>query len=445
MSALTHQGSQEELILHSSLTDPCLNTMTFLNDIASQYPEAISFAPGRPIEKELQTDDINFYIDLYINHLLQNEHRSKKDIITQLYQYGPSEGHIRALITDMLYKTEGFTCCPEDIVVTSGAQEGMILLLRALFSNTLDVLLVPQPVYVGIVGAARLLDIRIETFGIYEHGVEISEIKEKIEAIEEEGKKVKAIYINADFCNPTSVSLPLNQRIELVSLSRTYNVTLLEDNPYGIFGSESALNPTLKSFDTYNDHVAYIGSFSKTLFPGVRVGFIVSKRLALALTKIKSMLTLNTSPISQAIVGGVILECRGDLRHHCKTQINFYLNNLKHLLHQLEVSFPEGSCLRSKISWNQPYGGFFLVLKLPFIVNLAMLKTSAEEHGVLWSPMEIFYTPPKESNEIRLSFSYLTPEELSEGVIRLSGFIKECIATHSLSDACLQGKGDKYI
>ncbi|ATH77180.1 MULTISPECIES: aminotransferase-like domain-containing protein [unclassified Halomonas] len=444
MGASTHQANRDELILHSSLTDPCLNTMTFLNDIASQYPEAISFAPGRPIEKDFKFGDISFYINIYIDHLMKNEHRSESGVITQLFQYGPSEGYIRALIADMLNITDGITCSPEDIVVTSGAQEGMLLILRALFSDSDDVLLVPQPVYVGIIGAARLLDIRIETFDIHEHGVEISEIKEKIQATEAEGGKVKALYINADFCNPIGISLPLNQRKELVKLARNYNLTLLEDNPYGIFGSERSINPTLISLDLHNNHVAYLGSFSKTLFPGVRVGFIVSRRLSLALTKIKSMLTLNTSPIGQAIVGGVLLECQGDLRHHCKTKINFYLNNLDDLLNQLDASFPEGSHLRSQISWNRPKGGFFLVLRLPFPVNLSLLKISAEQHGVLWTPMEIFYSPPRESNEIRLSFSYLTPEELKEGVIRLSDFIKECMAINTPKAFNKQSKGDEY-
>ncbi|ABC28529.1 Transcriptional regulator containing a DNA-binding HTH domain and an aminotransferase domain (MocR family) and their eukaryotic orthologs [Hahella chejuensis KCTC 2396] len=428
MSVTPSQDRHEEPPLHASLADPCLNSMTFLNDIAGQYPKAISFAPGRPIEKDFRIEDIDRYLQRYVEHLTQHEHRSEGAVITQLFQYGPSEGHIRALIADMLEKTDGVACRPEDIVVTSGAQEGMILTLRALFADPRDVLLVPQPVYVGIIGAARLLDIRVETFDIHDQGVDISEVESKIQALEAEGNKVKALYINADFCNPTGVSLPLSQRMDLVWLSHTYHFTVLEDNPYGIFGAASAIKPTLASLDRHGRSVAYLGSFSKTLFPGVRMGFVVSRRLAQALTKIKSMLTLNTSPICQAVVGGVLLECKGDLRLHCENRIHFYQNNLKHLLHQLEIAFPKGSTMRSQITWNRPDGGFFLVLKLPFTVTLTQLKASAEQYGVLWTPMEMFYSPPRESNEIRLSFSYLTPEQISEGVSRLRDFIKERLA-----------------
>ncbi|WP_431686426.1 PLP-dependent aminotransferase family protein [Hahella sp. NBU794] len=431
MNAMQPQDEREELPLHASLADPCLNSMTFLNDIAGQYPDAISFAPGRPIETDFRIDDIGHYLHRYVEHLTQQKRRPESAVITQLFQYGPSEGHIRGLIAEMLEKTDGVICRPEDIVVTSGAQEGMILTLRALFADPRDVLLVPQPVYVGIIGAARLLDIRVETFDVHDQGVEISEIENKIQTLEAAGDKVKALYINADFCNPTGVSLPLSQRMDLVWLSHTYNFTVLEDNPYGIFGAASAIKPTLASLDRNGRSVAYLGSFSKTLFPGVRMGFVVSRRLAEALTKIKSMLTLNTSPICQAVVGGVLLECKGDLRLHCESRIHFYQNNLKHLLHQLEVAFPKGSPLRSQITWNRPDGGFFLVLTLPFTVNLKQLKASAEQYGVLWTPMEMFYSPPRESNEIRLSFSYLTPEQISEGVSRLRNFIKECVAVHA--------------
>ncbi len=418
----------QDMDLHNSLEDPCLNSMTFLNDITSHYPDAISFAPGRPIEKDFFIDDIGRYFDLYVENLSQNEKLSNRKIITQLFQYGPSKGFINPLVADMLKETDRIECFPEDIVITSGTQESMVLALRTLYSDNSDVLLVPQPVYVGIIGAAKLLDIRIETFKISDKGIDIDEIKNKIKKIKERGDVVKALYINADYSNPVGVTLACNQKVELIELAENYGFSILEDNPYGIFGSVNIIEPTLFSLDESDRSVIYLGSFSKTLFPGVRIGFIVSKRLSTALTKIKSMLTLNTSPITQAIVGGMLLECRGDLRVFCEEKINFYQHNLKHLLYQLEKVFPKGSLLRSRISWNIPSGGFFLVLKLPCIVNLEALKVSAEKYGVLWAPMEIFYSPLQVSKEIRLSFSYLTPSEISEGVQRLNKFLKEYLA-----------------
>ncbi|WP_204359642.1 PLP-dependent aminotransferase family protein [Marinomonas primoryensis] len=397
-----------------------MESMNFLNNITGVYPEAISFAPGRPIEITYDVENIKVYFDTYVQYLSKEKNYSTDYIITKLFQYGRTEGFLQPLLANMLNITDRITTPQENIVVTSGAQEAMVIALRTLFSDADDVLLIPEPVYVGIVGAARLLDIDIESFDISEHGISENNLISKIEQIYKIGKKVKALYINAEFNNPVGSSLSLSQKKWLIALAQKHDFYIIEDNPYGVFSNVEKTSDTLYSLG--NEKVIYIGSFSKTVFPSARVGFLCSEFLAESFTKIKSMLTLNTSAISQAIVGGVLLNCEGNLIRHCEQQIKIYQENLKHLMLELDSVFSNSS-IQYKITWNRPDGGFFMIVSLPFIVEDYDLSISAKDFGVIWAPLDIFYIKEIKSNKIRLSFSYLTVDEIKEGVKRLKEFV----------------------
>src|ERR1035441_7696168 len=141
-----------------SLSDPVLDTMNFLNEVTVRYPEAISFAPGRPYDGFFDTEQIFTHIRRYLDHLAESG-KSPGQIRDALFQYGPTAGQIRELIADSLRQDEHLDVAPESIVVTVGCQEAMFLVLRALIRGPQDVLLVASPCYVGITGAARLLEI----------------------------------------------------------------------------------------------------------------------------------------------------------------------------------------------------------------------------------------------------------------------------------------------
>jgi (S)-3,5-dihydroxyphenylglycine transaminase len=146
--------------LHGSLSDPLLDTMNFLNEITSRFPAAISLAPGRPFEELFDVSCIPEYLSVYTDHLRARGH-SERQVRTALFQYGRTKGQIHELVTEMLANDEGIRVPPEAVVMTVGAQEGMFLTLRALLPDPQDVLLVSSPCYIGITGAARLLDIEL--------------------------------------------------------------------------------------------------------------------------------------------------------------------------------------------------------------------------------------------------------------------------------------------
>jgi (S)-3,5-dihydroxyphenylglycine transaminase len=181
--------------------------------------------------------------------------------------------------------------------------------------------------------------------------------------------------------------------------------------------------------------VVYFGSFAKTCFPGARVGYVVASQVVSAedgtrtlladeLSKIKSMITVNTPALSQAVIGGMLVsnDCR--LREANKPAADFYRGNLTVLLDCLDELLPPGRREAMGISWNVPDGGFFVTMTLPVAADNELLERSARDHGVIWTPMSYFYPDDGGSRQIRLSFSYLTPHQVADGIRRLVGLLE---------------------
>jgi (S)-3,5-dihydroxyphenylglycine transaminase len=181
--------------------------------------------------------------------------------------------------------------------------------------------------------------------------------------------------------------------------------------------------------------VIYLGSFSKILFPGLRLGFIVADQqtkssagselyLAQELSTVKSLTTVNTSPILQGILGGILLSNGYSLRPVIDKKIQFYKANRDAMIESLERHFGEDPLLGSMVSWGRPGGGFFLPMSLPFDFTTDMVKQCAEAFGVLVCPMSFFSSSNEHKSELRLSFSYLSQEQIAEGVQRLWRFVR---------------------
>jgi (S)-3,5-dihydroxyphenylglycine transaminase len=423
--------------LHASLADPLLDVMNFLNEIAIRFPEAISFAPGRPNEQFYDPAAISRYLDAYQRYLREERGFSEAKIKSLLFQYGRTNGHIGELLARMLEKDEGIRVAPETIVVTVGCQEGMFLSLRALFAKPSDVLLVGMPCYIGITGAARLLDIEVAPVPEREDGLDLDALEVRVQALRAEGKTPRALYLVADFANPTGRSLPEASRQRLLDIAAREGFLILEDNPYGFFTREGSRKPTLKSLDT-RQQVVYLGSFSKSAFPGLRLGYAVvdqrvtdanGKQHALAddFSKIKSLLTVNTSALCQAIVGGMLVLNDGGLLEANQEAIRFYKHNMDVTLEALGRHFPKTEAWARDVTWNVPDGGFFLVMKLPIEADEALLEASARDFQVLWTPMRYFYLGQGGEQELRLSCSYLTPERIEAGIARLAQHLRSVL------------------
>jgi (S)-3,5-dihydroxyphenylglycine transaminase len=401
--------------LHSSLTDRALTSMNFLNEVSHLYPDAISLAAGRPTEEFFDLDDVHRYLDLYSAHLRTQGIDERRTIL----QYGRTKGIIHDLIARNLAVDEDIQVDPESIVVTVGCQEAMVLTLRALRAGPDDVLLAVAPTYVGLTGAARLVDLPVRPV------TENDDLAAVIKAARADGLRPRACYVMPDFANPSGLSLDLDARRRLLAIAAEEDILLLEDNPYGLFGAEH--RHTLKALDTER-RVVYLGSFAKTGLPGARIGYVVADQtidetgglLADELSKLKSMLTVNTAPIAQAVIGGKLLANNYSLIAANRREREVYAANLRALTDGLATRFPTGD-----ITWTVPSGGFFVVVTVPFPVDDVLLETSAHEYGVLWTPMSHFYPGDTPINALRLSCSAVTPAQIDAGLNRLAALIAD--------------------
>lgn len=418
--------------LHSSVSDPLLETLNFLNEITLRYPDAISFAAGRPYDGLFDCEDVFGHIKRYLDHL-EKGGASQAAIRSAVFQYGPTAGQIRDLVAWSLRDDEGIAVDEAAVVVTVGAQEAMVLVLRALFRDPGDVLLVACPCYMGIVGAARLLGIEIATVPERDGELRIADVEEAIGEVRARGRRPRAFYLVPDQANPSGSTMPLASRQELLALSARHEMLLLEDNPYRLISSGARIS-TLKCLDR-DQTVVYLGSYSKTVMPGARVGFAVADQAVLGadgttslladeLVKIKSMITVNTSSLSQAVVGGALLACDGRLSEANAAVAMRYDMAMRATLRELDSRIPAERRAALGVRWNRPEGGFFLSLRVPFAADNAALTRSAEEFGVIWTPMSYFYPGGGGERALRLSISYLTPDEITEGADRLTRFIE---------------------
>ncbi|MFE6099724.1 PLP-dependent aminotransferase family protein [Streptomyces laurentii] len=419
--------------LHGSLSDPALLSMNLLNEVSDHYPDAVSFAPGRPDPGDFAIEDVHRYLRIWTEHVTEAEPRGAEAARNRLYQYGRTKGVIQDLVARNLAVDENIHADPESILVTVGCQEAMLLVLRALRADDRDVLLATDPAYVGITGAARLVDLPVVPVDSGTTGIDLDDLAAKVREARAAGLRPRACYLVPDFANPTGLSLDVPTRHRLLDLAAELDILLVEDNPYGFFGDGAPPRPTLKSLDT-GRRVVYLGSYAKTALPGARIGYVVADQpvvrggesvgtLADELSKIKSMITVNTPPVAQAVIGGKLLDCDFALREANRDATARYGKRLRHLLDGLAARFPA----TSPVAWNRPDGGFFLVVTVPFVADDDLLAYSAKRHKVIWTPMHHFYTAGGGLRQLRLSCSSLTPEEIDLGLDRFASLVTDLL------------------
>ncbi|RMI43391.1 aminotransferase class I/II-fold pyridoxal phosphate-dependent enzyme [Streptomyces triticirhizae] len=424
--------------LHGSLRDPVLGTMSFLNEITLRHPEAISFAPGRPRTEPLDSEQVIADVRRWLADL--SARVGPQEAQRTLLQYGPSAGLVRDHVARLLRTEEDTAVDPASVVVTNGLQEALFLTLRALFGSPDDVLMLPEPCYVGATGAARLLDLRVAAVP----DGDPAGLPERVAAValaqRARGLRPVACYVVPDAANPRGTTLDAATRARLLATAADVDLLLLEDTPYRPF-TLAPPQPTLKSLDRAR-RVVRLGSFAKSAFPGARLGFAVADQwvaeatgrhlLADDLAALKGMVTLNTSTLSQAAVAGLLLRSGHDLHRANDAQRAGYHATLHRVLATLERLFPPVERKRLGVSWTRPDGGFFLALTVPFPADDALLARSAGDYGVLWTPMRYFAVGARGAGErtcfdhvLRLSFSELSPDRAEEGLTRLARLVSD--------------------
>ncbi len=433
--------------MKKSLSDinPLLNhvgedVMGFLNEIQLKYPKAISFASGRPDEDYFDLKDFSKYFDLYVKTIATSEKKSKLKVLNSLGQYNRTKGIINTLVAKYLYKDERINVKPEDILVTVGTQESFAMAILTLCNRNSDVIIVEDPAYVGITHFSIIAGYQMEPVPVNQDGISLQTLEEKIKYFKTKGKKVKVVYVIPDHQNPTGNSMTLENRHRLLELAMEYDFLILEDNAYSEFIYSGKKSLTLKALDV-NKRVIYLRSFSKTLYPSLRLGAMVADQQVLnngkpealsdLMAKTKGYLTVNTSSINQAIFGGILIQNNFSL----KKMNNEKVLSMKRKRNQLLASLKKWMDVKKfpwakEISWNIPNGGFFITIYVPFNVTKADVVFCAENHQVIVTPMSFFYLAKGGSNEIRLAFSNIKDHEIESAIKNLATYFKSRITNH---------------
>lgn len=420
--------------LHGALRDPVMQSLTFLNEIMERFPDAISFAPGAPNPEFFRNLAPGVSMARWVEHLRTSRKLDNGAVEQLLYGYGPTRGLINDLVAAALRRDAGIDVPDDAVVITVGAQEAMFLLLLVLCPSPGDAVAAADPCYVGFAGAARTLNVPVVPIRETDAGPDLDELEIAYRQATAAGCRIRALYVAPDFANPSGAVIDIASRRRLLDIAKRERMVVIEDGTYAFTSEVGAERPSLKALDQ-SRNVVHVGTFAKICMPGARVGYVVADQpvrgprdehwgsLADALVAVKSMVTLNTPPIAQAVIGGMLLAADGSIDALGRDKGERYRGNLEVLLAALDrhlATLAESGA----VSWNRPGGGFFVRMRLPVPANAALLELAASKFGVLWTPMVSFHLASTSSNEVRLSHSYLKPDEIEQGVERFAAFVK---------------------
>jgi DNA-binding transcriptional MocR family regulator len=367
-------------------------------------PEVVSLAGGMPNISGLPLDVVGRVVSTVVT-----------DHGTEALQYGSGQGHprLREQICDVM-RLEGVEAHPDDVVVTVGSQQAVDLVTRV-FCDPGDVVLCEAPSYVGALGVFKAFQCDVVHVEMDSDGLVPEALRAAIATVRASGRRIKFLYTIPNFHNPAGVTLSAPRRAEVLEICRTQDVLVLEDNPYGLLGFDSEPMRALRADEA--EGVIYLGSFSKTFSPGMRVGWAlaphaVREKLVLA----QESATLCPPAFSQMSVSTYLAQ--HDWQGQIKQLREMYRERRDAMNEALTDLMPH-SC-----TWNNPRGGFFVWLGLPPGIDGKAMLPRAVTARVAYVPGTAFYADGFGTGWIRLSFCYPTPERIREGVRRLAGVLE---------------------
>lgn len=373
-----------------------------------QQPDMISFAGGMPSPDAFPMEEFKDIMGDII---------SNAD--TNILQYSTSEGYqpLREYVAQWL-KAKGIDVKAEEVLITSGSQQGIDLSAKA-FLNTGDKVIVENPTYLA---ALQIFKTYQGQFAVVE-GDEAGVLPTVLEAtLEKEKEKSKLLYLIPTFQNPTGITMSKERREEIVKLTNKYDITIIEDDPYGDLRYSEEVIPPLKAFDQ-TGQIIYLGSFSKIISPGLRVGYAVAPKEVLTKLVIGKQATdVHTPNLSQAIVYEFLK--RGLLEEHIKKIRAQYKAKRDLMLKCLNDYFPP------EISWTIPGGGLFIWVELPEGVASVELLQEAVKEKVAFIPGHSFFATGGGENTVRLNFSNASAEEITNGMKKLGQVIDKFLKSY---------------
>jgi 2-aminoadipate transaminase len=365
-------------------------------------PEVVSLAGGMPYVRAIPRELIATAFDKLL----------LEDAAAAL-QYGSGQGteRLRAHILDVM-ALEGISASVDDVVTTTGSQQAIDLVAK-LFLDPGDVVLAEGPSYVGALGVFRSYQARVVHVPMDAEGLVPAALEAAIAEQRAAGSRMKLLYTVPTFHNPAGVTLSAARRPEVLEICRRNGILVVEDNPYGLLYFDAPPPQPMRTLD--DEGVVYLGSFSKTLAPGFRVGWAlappaVKEKLVLA----AESAILSPSTFSHYLISEYLETV--DWRAQIATFRDVYRERRDAMLAALTRYLPN-------LEWNVPDGGFYVWVRLPDELHSKQMLPRAVRELVAYTPGTGFYADGQGGRELRLSFCYPTPEDIEVGIRRLASVV----------------------
>jgi 2-aminoadipate transaminase len=368
-------------------------------------PEVVSLAGGMPYVAALPLDV-----------LAEITAKLIRDRGTVALQYGSGQGdeRLREQILEVM-EPVGIRSHPDDIVVTAGSQMALDLVIRV-FCDPGDVVLVEAPTYITALGVFSSFQCEVVHIPMDEQGLRPDALRDAIAAVKAQGKTAKLLYTIPSFHNPAGVTQGPERRVEILSIAQSAGLLVLEDDPYGLLGFDGSVPRAIRADDC--DGVVYLGTFSKTIASGLRVGWAVAphgvrEKLVLA----NETATLCPSNFAQLTISEYL--ATQPWFDQVKTFRDVYRERRDALLESLQQQMPAGT------SWTVPGGGFYSWVTLPPGVDATAMLPRAVAALVAYVPGVGFFADGQGATQLRLSYCYPDPDRIREGVRRLGSVIRQ--------------------
>ena len=386
-------------------------------------PEVVSLAGGMPCLSALPMEAVADAVW----HMLRNHGQTA-------LQYGSGQGDpaLREQILEVM-AVEGISAHADDIVVTTGSQQALDLVTR-IFIDPGDVVLAEAPSYVGALGVFAAYQARVAHVASDDDGLIPQALQERILELAAQGERIKFLYTVPNFHNPAGTTMSLRRRPQIIEICHRHGILVLEDNPYGLLGFDREPYPALRTLS--DEGVVYLGSFSKTFAPGLRVGWALAphairEKLVLA----SEAAILCPSAYSQMTVSTYL--ATSDWMAQIKVYRELYRERRDAMIDSLGTLLPQAT-------WTHPDGGFYVWLTLPEGLDAKSMLPRAVTERVAYVPGTAFFADGTGQRNVRLSYCYPDPDRIREGVRRFAGVVQselELLETFGPYDATGRGSG----
>jgi 2-aminoadipate transaminase len=377
----------------------------------TERPEVISLAGGFP-------DTSTFPADSYAA-LMRGV---ATDSCARALQYAPTEGMavVKECVREVM-RAEGVAVDADDLLITTGGQQVIDLVCKTLLDPG-DVVVAEAPTYPGAVPTFSTYQADVVQVAVDGEGMVVDELEATLGELEAAGRRPKFIYTVPTFQNPAGVTLSLARRERLVEIAHERELLVLEDNPYGLLRFEGDPLPTLRELDG-GEFVIYLGTFSKILSPGIRLGWTAAPRPVLEKMNLgKQAADLCSSSMTQHFVAAYF--AAGAWEGYVRSLVEIYRRRRDVMLDALAEHLPR------EADWTRPRGGLFVWATLPDYIDTTDLLARALREDVAFVPGRAAYVDGRGGSEMRLNFSGVDEDDIREGVRRIGKVVAEQVALY---------------